>query len=217
MEPRLRFIAIEGVIGVGKTGLASRLAQTWGADCILEQVENNPFLEKFYEDLRSYAFQTQLFFLFARHRQQLSLNQRNLFSERVVTDYLFEKDRIFAYLNLDEAELSLYEKIYQFLEKDIVRPDLVIYLQARPEFLWERIKTEGRKFERDISFEYLTALADTYNRFFFHYSDVRSLLIVNAEHIDPVHNSRDFDGLFKEILRAVPGRRYYSPEPLWQK
>ena len=217
MEPRLKFIAIEGLIGVGKTGLATRLASAWGAEPVLEEVENNPFLERFYEDLRSYAFQTQLFFLFARHRQQIALNQRNLFSERVVSDYLFEKDRIFAFLNLDEAEIALYEKIYQFLEKDIVRPDLVIYLQARPEFIWQRIKNEGRLFEREISLDYLTALADAYNRFFFHFDSVPSLLIVNAEHIDPVHNSRDFDGLFKEIVRGAPGRRYYSPEALWQK
>ncbi len=217
MEPRLKFIAVEGVIGVGKTGLASRLASAWGAECIVEEIETNPFLERFYEDLRSFAFQTQLFFLFARHRQQLAHTQRNLFTERVVTDYLFEKDRIYAYLNLDQAELTLYEKIYQFLEKDVVRPDLVIYLQARPEFLWERIQTQGRRFERDISLEYLAALTDAYNRFFFHFESVPSLLIVNAENIDPVHNSRDFDGLFKEILRPAPGRRYYSPEPLWGK
>jgi deoxyadenosine/deoxycytidine kinase len=217
VEPRLKFIAVEGVIGVGKTGLATRLASAWGAECVVEEIESNPFLERFYEDLRSYAFQTQLFFLFARHRQQLALAQRNLFSERVVTDYLFEKDRIFAYLNLDEAEITLYEKIYRFLEKDIIRPDMVVYLQARPEFIYERIKLQGRGFERDISLEYLTALTDAYNRFFFHLDSVPSLLIVNAEHIDPVHNSRDFDGLFREILRPAPGRRYYSPEKLWGK
>lgn len=217
MEPRLKFITVEGVIGVGKTGLASRLASAWGAECILEETETNPFLDRFYDDLRSFAFQTQLFFLFARHRQQLAHAQRNLFTERMVADYLFEKDRIFAYLNLDQAELTLYEKIYQYLEKDIVRPDLVIYLQARPEFLLERIQTQGRRFERDISLEYLAALTDAYNRFFFHFDGVPSMLIVNAENIDPIHNSRDFDGLFKEILRPASGRRYYSPEPLWGK
>jgi len=217
VEPRLKFIAVEGVIGVGKTGLATRLASAWGAESVLEEVETNPFLERFYEDLRSFAFQTQLFFLFARHRRQLAHAQRNLFTERVVTDFLFEKDRIYAYLNLEQAELVLYEKIYQFLEKDIARPDLVIYLQARPEFLMERLKTQGRKFEQDISSGYLAALTDAYNRFFFHFDRVPSLLIVNAENIDPVHNSRDFDGLFKEILRPATGRRYYSPEPLWGK
>lgn len=217
MESALKYIAVEGLIGVGKTGLASRIAAAWGAEAVLEEVENNPFVERFYQDLRRYAFQTQLFFLFARHRQQVSLLQRNLFSEKVVSDYLFEKDRIFAYLNLDEPEIVLYEKIYRFLEKDIVRPDLVVYLQARPEFIGERIKHQGRQFEREVSLEYLTVLADAYNRFFFHFNPVRSLLIVNAEHIDPVNNSRDFDGLFREIQRAAPGRHYYSPEKTWTK
>lgn len=210
LTQNLKHIAVEGVVGVGKTALAERLAADLGAECIREEIQENPFLERFYQNMRAYAFQTQLFFLFSRHRQQQAMAQRDLFRERVVTDYLFEKDRVFAYLNLDENELVLYERIYQFLEKDIPRPDLVVYLQARNETVWERLHKRGRSFEQNVSLEYLVALADAYNRFFFHYH-AAPLLIVNAEQADFVNNPADFTDLRREILTPFSGRRFYSP------
>uniref|UniRef100_A0A7C6EC67 Deoxynucleoside kinase n=1 Tax=candidate division WOR-3 bacterium TaxID=2052148 RepID=A0A7C6EC67_UNCW3 len=207
----LRYIAIEGVIGVGKTELAKILAKRLNAECILEEVEENPFLSNFYQDMRGYSFQTQIFFLLSRHKQQQSLAQRNLFIERIVSDYLFDKDRIFAYLNLTEHELVLYEKLYQFLVKDIRKPDLVVYLQARIETLLERIRKRGRPFERDITSEYLQALADSYNRFFLHY-DATPVLIVNTENLDFINNQQDFESLYKAIISAPGGRIFYSPK-----
>lgn len=207
----LRYIAIEGVIGVGKTELAKILAKRLNAECILEEVEENPFLGNFYQDMRGYSFQTQIFFLLSRHKQQQNLAQRNLFVERIVSDYLFDKDRIFAYLNLTEHELVLYEKLYQFLAQDIRKPDLVVYLQARIETLLERIRKRGRPFERDISPEYLSALADSYNRFFFHY-EVTPVLIVNTENLDFVNNQKDFENLYHAIMTTPSGRIFYSPK-----
>lgn len=206
----LRYIAIEGVIGVGKTELAKILARHWQAECLLEEVEENPFLADFYRDMRNYGFQTQIFFLLSRHKQQQNLMQRNLFVDRIVSDYLFEKDRIFAYLNLTEYELVLYEKLYQFLAKEIRRPDLVVYLQARVETLLDRIRKRGRPFEREISADYLAALADSYNRFFFHYEET-PVLIVNTEHLDFVHNEQDLENLYRAIISAPSGRTFYSP------
>jgi len=207
----LRYIAIDGVIGVGKTKLARILAQRMSAQCVLEEVEENPFLADFYQDMRNYSFQTQIFFLLSRHKQQQSLAQSNLFVERIVSDYLFDKDRIFAYLNLNEHELVLYEKLYQFLVKDVRRPDLVVYLQARVETLLERIRKRGRPFERDISVEYLEALADGYNRYFLHY-DATPVLIVNTENLDFINNQPDFENLYRAIITTPGGRIFYSPK-----
>jgi deoxyguanosine kinase len=207
----LRYIAIEGVIGVGKSELAKILAKRLNAECILEEVEENPFLSNFYKDMRSYSFQTQIFFLLSRHKQQLNLTQRNLFVERIVSDYLFDKDRIFAYLNLTEHELILYEKLYQFLVKDVRKPDLVVYLQGRVETLLDRIRKRGRPIEREMSSEYLEALADSYNRFFFHY-DLTPVLIVNTQNLDFIKNPKDFDNLFRAIMSAPEGRTFYSPK-----
>lgn len=207
----LRYIAIEGVIGVGKSELAKILAKRLNGECVLEEVEENPFLSNFYKDMRSYSFQTQIFFLLSRHKQQLNLTQRNLFVERIVSDYLFDKDRIFAYLNLTEHELILYEKLYQFLVKDVRKPDLVVYLQARVEKLLDRIRKRGRPIEREMSSEYLEALADSYNRFFFHY-EATPVLIVNTQNLDFVKNPKDFDNLFRAIMSAPEGRTFYSPK-----
>lgn len=220
MERRLSYIAIEGLIGVGKTALAERLAERWPARLIREVVDENPYLPKFYRDIRSYAFQTQLFFLFARYKQQQELRQTNLFEQRVVTDYLFDKDRIFAALNLNEFEMNLYEKVHSVLVKEIVKPDLTIYLQAGLETIRERIRRRAREYERDISDEYLIALNDAYNKFFLHYN-ATPLLIVNADKLDFVNRKSDFENLYREIMTPSSGRRFFSAAPeresLWSR
>lgn len=207
---RVRYIAVEGPIGVGKTALAERLAKRLGARLVREVVEENPFLGRFYGDMRNLAFQTQLFFLLSRHKQQCELAQPGLFEQAVVSDYLFDKDRVFAYLNLTEHELALYERIYEFLVKEIPRPDIVVYLQARTDVLLARIRQRGRDFETAIDPAYLDSLADAYNHFFMHY-DATPLLIVNTERLDFVTNREDFEDLFKAIETTTSGRRFYSP------
>ncbi|MCS7257962.1 MAG: deoxynucleoside kinase [candidate division WOR-3 bacterium] len=210
------YIAIEGVIGVGKTALATKLARYIDARLILEEVEENPFLANFYQDMRSYALATQLFFLLSRKRQQEQIAQIDLFTQRVVSDYLFEKDRIFAYLTLSDAEIKLYEKIYQFLAKDLPRPDLVIYLQAPVDILLVRIKKRGRNFEQEIDRKYLELLTDAYNHFFLHYSEA-PLLIVDCATIDFVKNNLEFFDLFHAIASTTSGKKYYSPKPKEKK
>lgn len=207
----LNYIAIEGMIGVGKTVLATKIAEKLPARLITEEVEENPFLANFYQDMRTYALPTQLFFLLSRHRQQQQLTQQSLFQEKIVSDYSFVKDRIFAYLNLSEHEINLYEKIYTFLEKDVLKPDLIVYLQAPKEILIERIKKRGRSYEQDINPEYLQVLSDAYNRFFLHY-DATPLLIVNTTNLDYVKNEQDFTQLLQEIITTTAGRKFYSPK-----
>jgi deoxyguanosine kinase len=206
----LRYIAVEGPIGVGKTALAERLAERLGARLVREVVEDNPFLERFYTDPHNYAFQTQVFFLLSRHKQQRELVQPELFPETVVSDYLFDKDRIFAYLNLTEHELALYERLYRFMMAEIPKPDLVVYLQARPDVLLARIRQRARPFESNIDPAYLDGLANAYNHFFLHY-DAAPLLIVNTERLDFVANREDFEDLFRAIDTTTEGRRFYSP------
>ncbi len=207
----LNYIAIEGMIGVGKTVLATKISEKLQSRLVTEEVDENPFLLDFYRDMRAYALPTQLFFLLSRHRQQQQLTQQTLFQQKIVSDYSFIKDRIFAYLNLSEHELSLYEKIYAFLEKDVLKPDLIVYLQAPIEILIERIKKRGRAYEQDIDPEYLKVLSDAYNRFFLHY-DATPLLIVNTANLDYVKNEQDFIQLFQEIIITTSGRKYYSPK-----
>lgn len=206
----MRYIAIEGPIGVGKTALAEMLARRLGARLVKEAVEENPFLTRFYSDIRSYAFQTQVFFLLARHRQLRELKQAELFEQTVVSDYLFDRDRIFAGLNLTEHEFALYERIYEFVREETPRPDTVVYLQARPEVLLARIRRRGRQFEESIDPAYVESLANLYNSFFMHYDDA-PLLIVNTDQLDFVATREDFEELFRAIESTTSGRRFYSP------
>lgn len=205
-----RYIAIEGPIGVGKSSLVELLAREMGGSTMLEEVDTNPFLPKFYGDTRKYAFQTQLFFLLSRYQQQKDIFQQDLFSSTVVSDYLFAKDRIFAYLNLDENELGLYEQVYRLLDTRIPRPDLVIYLQASTEVLQDRIRRRNKDYERGISDDYLERLVDAYNRYFFYYNDT-PLLVVNTTEIDFVNDPEDLTGLIKEIKEMKGGSQLYIP------
>ena len=208
----VKFIAIEGVIGVGKTSLATKLAEKLNAKLILEEFEENPFLEKFYSDRKRYAFQTQMFFLINRFKQQQTLGQEDLFTKFVVSDYIFDKDRIFAYINLSTEELKLYESIFPLLKRDLRKYDLVVFLQAGVDRLMYNIKKRGRKFERNISRSYLEELSEAYNDFFFKYSDT-PLLIVNVSDIDFVNNEEDFEKLYRQIFRKDRAFiEYFNPE-----
>lgn len=208
----LRYVAIEGVIGAGKTTLAQRLSEKLGSNLILEQFEENPFLEKFYEDRKRFAFQTQMFFLINRYKQQQQLNQQDLFSRYIVSDYIFEKDRIFAYLNLSGDEIKLYESIFPLLERDIPKPDLVVFLQCGMDRLMTNIKKRGRFFEKNLTKGYLTELSEAYNNFFFKYNNT-PLLIVNTTEIDFVNNDDDFHELYTQIFREDRGFvEYFNPE-----
>ncbi|HYM80630.1 MAG TPA: deoxynucleoside kinase [Candidatus Limnocylindria bacterium] len=205
-----RFVVVEGVIGVGKTSLTRLLAERLQAQLLLEEVEENPFLKDFYRDRERFAFQTQMHFLFSRYQQQRSMRQMDLFRERTVSDYLFQKDRIFASLNLSERELALYERVVGWLELEVVKPDVVVYLQANTEMLMERIAKRGRPFERDMDRGYISALNEAYNHFFFHYLDA-PLLVVNTNGIDFVKHAEDFEDLLKRILVHREGTVYYAP------
>lgn len=206
-----RYIVVEGVIGVGKTSLVKLLAARTGARINLEVVEDNPFLAKFYRDRSAFAFQTQLFFLLSRFRQQQELFQHDLFSNLLVSDYMFAKDRIFANLNLAEDELALYDQIAAILEQRILRPDLVIYLQASTPTLLRRIAGRGRAFERDMDADYLTALNGAYN-YYFHHFDTCPLLVVNADELDYVGVPQDFDLLLEQLRVPFKGTRFFAPQ-----
>jgi len=203
-------IAIEGVIGAGKTTLAGRLAERTGGKPALEAVEENPVLKLFYRDKAHYAFQTQLFFLLSRHQQQVELKQRDLFHEVVICDYLFQKDRIFANLTLSDQELGLYDRVATLLEREVPVPDKVVYLQASVETLLERIKQRGRPFERRMERDYIRQLNDAYNHFFFHY-DAAPVLIVNTSCVEFDAREDDLEDLVREIERHRHGIAYYSP------
>ncbi|MDP3939311.1 MAG: deoxynucleoside kinase [Deltaproteobacteria bacterium] len=206
-----RYIVVEGPIGVGKTTLVEMLIKELDALPVYEAVEQNPFLEKFYEDRVKYAFQTQLFFLLSRYQQQREINQPELFRRTVVSDYLFAKDRIFAFLNLSDDELSLYEQVFRMLDAQIPRPDLVIYMQASSDVLEERIALRGKFFERHITREYLDALSEAYANFFFHYAD-SPLLTINTSEIDFVKHPEDFALLVKEIKALKRGAKSFVPQ-----
>jgi deoxyguanosine kinase len=208
--PDNRYIVVEGVIGVGKTSLTRLLAERLQAKLVLEEVEENPFLKDFYRDRERFAFQTQMHFLFSRYQQQRAMRQMELFSERTVSDYLFQKDRIFASLNLSERELGLYEKIAGWLELEVAKPDVVVYLQANTETLMERIGRRGRPFERDMDRGYIGGLNEAYNHFFFHFVEA-PLLVVNTNAIDFVNHTEDFEDLLKRILVHRQGTVYYAP------
>jgi deoxyadenosine/deoxycytidine kinase len=207
---KAKYIVVEGPIGVGKTSLARILADEFQSCRLFERVEDNPFLSKFYQSRESYAFQNQTFFLLSRYRQQTELGQQDLFTEGTVADYLFAKDQIFAALTLSTEELNLYQQIYALLNTRVPKPDLVVYLQARPEVLYKRVKKRDKKYEKSVTFEYLTEVAQAYNQFFFHY-DETPLLVVNTSEIDFVSSSKDLADLIKEINGMGSGTQHYIP------
>jgi deoxyguanosine kinase len=204
---RWRHIVIEGSIGVGKTSLARRLAERFGATPVFEEPQANPFLERFYRDSARYALPTQLFFLFQRVNQLRDLAQRDLFDQAAVGDFLLEKDPLFARLTLSDDELSLYQQIFESLRPQAPTPDLVIYLQAQPETLIERVQRRGLPMEASISPEYLRALNEGYSRFFHHF-DAAPVLIVNTEQLNPVERDADFELLLAHVA-AMRGRREF--------
>lgn len=213
MSERPEFIVIEGPIGVGKTTLAGRLAETYGCDLLLEGAEDNPFLSKFYDNPKSAAFPTQLFFLLQRAKQMQELRQSDLFNPVRISDFLIEKDRLFAELTLSDDELALYEQVFEQLTFDVPEPDLVIYLQAPVHILKDRISQRGIDYEQQIESAYLERLTETYVSFFHHYTNA-PLLIVNSEDCDFVNNSNDYDLLLTQINSRPRGRSYFNPTPL---
>jgi deoxyguanosine kinase len=205
-----RYIVVEGPIGVGKTSLSNILAERFSARRVFEIVEENPFLASFYADRQKHAFQTQIFFLLSRFKQQQELFQPDLFNSVTVSDYLFAKDRIFACLTLDPNELALYERVFEALSPRVTRPDLVIYLQARLDVLLYRIKKRGREFERQFDAGYLEELVHSYNEFFAHYTET-PLLVVDTSDIDFIHNPADLEGLLAAVGRVSQGIQHYLP------
>ena len=207
-----RFIAVEGPIGVGKTSLTKRLAETFNYELLLENAEENPFLDRFYQNPRQHALATQLFFLFQRAQQIAESRQSDLFEPVRVSDFLIDKDRLFAELNLEKDEYDLYNNVYQHLVIDAPKPDLVIYLQAPTEVLLQRIQKRGVPSEQMIESEYLNQLNRAYTEFFHYYSDSK-LLIVNSAEIDLVANDEDYEQLVKYILSLPNGTHYFNPKP----
>ena len=206
-----RYIAIEGVIGVGKTSLAHLLAERLNARLVLEKPEENPFLEDFYRNSAAYAFQTQIFFLLSRYKQQKEFPQQDLFHHITIADYLFAKDKIFAHINLSENELVLYDHIIELMEPGIPKPDLVIYLQSSTDRLMKNIKIRGRDYEKPMTEEYIRTLNEAYNHFFFNYHET-PLLVVNSSRIDFVNKEKDLENLIDVITRPICGISYYNPE-----
>ena len=203
-------IAIEGTIGVGKTSLAKVLGELIDAKLILEEFEENPFLVEFYKDSERYAFQTQLFFLLSRYRQQQQLQQTELFTKTLISDYMFIKDRLFAALNLNDKEMSLYNSVARILEKSVSSPDMVIFLQSDTDRLMHNIKIRGREYEKMIDWKYIDALNQMYNEFFFRY-DSSPLLIINTNDIDFVNNKNDLEEIIQFIRTPSKGTRYFNP------
>jgi len=203
-------IAIEGNIGVGKTSLANLLCEKLGAKLVLESFEDNPFLSDFYDDPERHAFQTQLWFLLQRYQQQQELRQIDMFQNLVITDYMFVKDRLFASLNLSEKEMSLYDTVANMMEKNVIHPDLVIFLQADTETLMKNISTRGREFEKNLSEDYLDALNQVYNEYFFRYQDT-PLVIINTNNIDFVNNNEDLEEMINYIRKPVTGTKFFNP------
>ncbi len=206
----LYYIAIEGPIGVGKTSLAELLSKELGARLVLEDFEDNPFLPDFYNDPERFGFQTQLFFLLQRYRQQQDLRQVDMFQKLLITDYMFVKDRLFASLNLDDKEMHLYDTVASLLERNIIKPDLVIYLQADTDILMKNIEKRGRNMERNVTWEYIDALNQVYTEYFFRYQDT-PLVIINTNNIDFVENENDLKEVIQYIRQPVSGTKFFNP------
>ena len=204
------YIAVEGAIGVGKTAVVERLAERLDATTVLEEWGQNPFLKPFYDGQAGAPFQVELFFLLSRYRQQQELTQRSLFTQATISDYVFDKSKIFAYLNLEDSELLIYEKLYSLLAESVPKPDLVVYLQAPTEILMKRIRTRGRPEESRLTEEYLAEVNRAYNHYFFHYSQT-PLLVVNTAESDFVSRAEDVDDLLKQIRTMGKGTQYYVP------
>ncbi|MBN2061629.1 MAG: deoxynucleoside kinase [Deltaproteobacteria bacterium] len=203
-------IVIEGPIGVGKTSLAIMLAEKINGQVMLEHTGENPFLSKFYQNPEKYRFQTQIFFLLKRYQHALEMEQIDLFRSVMISDYLFEKDRVFARNNLDDKEFWLYEQLFHLLKKNLTPPDLVVFLQARTDVLIQRIKKRGKDYEKAISYRYLDEINQAFNDFFFHYND-SPILVVDASNIDFVHVPEDFQDLVSHIRSIRSGVHYYRP------
>jgi len=212
LAPSPGYVVVEGPIGVGKTSLARRLADSFECELLLERPAENPFLERFYQSPRQYALPTQLFFLFQRARQLEQLRQTDMFSPRRVSDFLLEKDMLFAESNLEDDELYLYEQVFKQLSPNVPQPDLVIYLQAPAEILIQRVRRRGIDFERNIETEYLERLCDAYARFFFSYKE-SPLLMVNARDINLVDSDDDYNALLDYLTRVKNGRHFLNPLP----
>ena len=206
----LYYIAIEGPIGVGKTSLSKLIANKLGARLVLEEFDTNPFLSDFYRDPERYAFQTQLFFLLQRYRQQHELRQVDMFQNLVITDYMFVKDRLFASLNLNEKEMDLYDTVANLLERNIIKPDLVIYLQGSTNSLMRKISDRGREMETKITYEYIDALSQVYTEYFFRYQDT-PLVIINTDNIDFVSKEKDLQEIINFIRKPIVGTKYFNP------
>ncbi|ANM29901.1 deoxyadenosine kinase [Acidobacteria bacterium Mor1] len=206
---KFRSIAVEGPIGVGKTSFVDLLEKKFDAHKVLEDIEN-PFLKDFYEDKGGAAFQAQLFFLLTRNQQLQQLQQRDLFNQITICDFIFPKDKIFAYLNLNDSELLIYDKLYDMLEPQVPKPDLVIYLQAKTSRLLERIKKRNREYEAPISEAYINEVNKAYNYFFFHYTQT-PLLVIDTTSIDFVHREEHLDELIEQIRKMERGVQYYQP------
>ena len=206
----LNYIAIEGPIGVGKTSLAQLLSKELGARLVLEDFEDNPFLPDFYNDPERFGFQTQLFFLLQRYRQQQDLRQVDMFQKLLITDYMFVKDRLFASLNLGDKEMQLYDTVASLLERNIIRPDIVIYLQADTDVLMKNIEKRGRNMEKNVTWEYIDALNQVYTEYFFRYQDT-PLVIINTNNIDFVENESDLKEVIDYIRQPVSGTKFFNP------
>ena len=206
----LYYIAIEGPIGVGKTSLAQLLSKELGARLVLEDFEDNPFLPDFYNDPERFVFQTQLFFLLHRYRQQQDLRQVDMFQKLLITDYMFVKDRLFASLNLGDKEMQLYDTVASLLERNIIRPDIVIYLQADTDVLMKNIEKRGRNMEKNVTWEYIDALNQVYTEYFFRYQDT-PLVIINTNNIDFVENENDLKEVIDYIRQPVSGTKFFNP------
>jgi len=206
----LNYIAIEGPIGVGKTSLAKLLSKRLSAKLILEKFEDNPFLSEFYDDPARFAFQTQLFFLLQRYQQQQDIRQVDMFHNLLISDYMFIKDRLFASLNLDDKEMNLYDSIANMMERNVINPDLIIYLQADTSTLMKNIDKRARDFENNISYDYINALNEIYTEYFFRYNDT-PLVIINTNNIDFVNNADDLDQVIEYIRQPVSGTKFFNP------